>query len=148
MKRSEELRDFALLFCQAITSGDVGFLERHLSRHGGRVFIGAGSREWWTSDADAVKAYAAQTPDNGRGVQLTPGDPQAYQEGNVGWVADLAKIRLPDATEIPCRLTMVWHQDEGQWKIVQLHLSVGVGCDNRCSHTIERQRQTWEHAQP
>jgi hypothetical protein len=29
---------------------------------------------------------------------------------------------------------MVWHQEGGHWKIVQHHLSVGVGCDDRYPH--------------
>jgi CBS domain-containing protein len=135
MERSEELRDFALLFCQAITSGDMGFLERRLSRRDGLALIGAGSHEWSPSDGGALKACAAHITGGAGGVHLVAGDPRAYREGSVGWVADLVKIRLPDATEIPCRMTMVWHQEAGQWKIVQLHLSVGVGCADRNPHT-------------
>ena len=61
------------------------------------------------------------------------------REGSVGWAADCIKIRLPDATEIPCRLTMVWHQENGCWKIVQSHLSIGVG-DDDTEATCQSQR--------
>jgi len=32
--------------------------------------------------------------------------------------------------QIPCRLTMVWHQENGCWKIVQNHFSISVGNDD------------------
>jgi len=127
MERSAELRDFVLLYCQAIASGDMGFVGRHMSRQDGVLVIGADSHDWWASYATAMQGYGAQVPEGSRGIPLIMGDPQAYREGSVGWAADRVKIRLPDATEIPCRLTMVWHQENGCWKIVQHHLSIGVG---------------------
>ena len=130
MERSEELRDFVLLYCQAVASGDLGFVERHMSRQDGLLVIGADSDDWRVSYADAMRGYGAQVPEGSRGIPLVLGDPQAYREGSVGWAADRVKIRLPDATEIPCRLTMVWHQENGCWKIVQSHLSIGVGNDD------------------
>jgi ketosteroid isomerase-like protein len=127
MERSEELRDFVLLYCQAIASGDMGFVERHLSRQDDLLVIGADLCAWWSGYAAAIGAFTAQVSDVTRGMALIAGDPQAYREGSVGWSADHVKIRLPDGTEIPCRLTMVWHQENGRWKIVQHHLSIGIG---------------------
>ena len=129
MERSEELRDFVLLYCQAIACGDLGFVERHMSRQDGLLVIGTDAHDWWASYATAMQRYGAQVSEGRRGIPLIMGDPQAYREGSVGWAADRVVIRLPDATEIPCRLTMVWHQENGCWKIVQSHLSIGVGND-------------------
>jgi CBS domain-containing protein/ketosteroid isomerase-like protein len=135
MERSEELRDFVLLYYQALASKDIGFLERHMSHREGLLVIGADSDAWWAGYASVMQGYGAQVSEGARGIRLAAGDPQAYREGSVGWAADLAKIRLPEGSEIPCRLTMVWHQESGHWKIVQHHLSVGVGCDDRYPHT-------------
>jgi SnoaL-like domain len=130
MERSEELRDFVLLYCQAIASGDMGFLERHMSRQDGLLVIGTDDHDLWASYATVMQGYGAQVSARGRGIPLVASDPQAYREGNVGWAADRVKIRLPDTTEIPCRLTMVWHLENGDWKIVQHHLSIDVGSDD------------------
>lgn len=129
MERSEELRDFVLLYCQAIASGDLGFVERHMSRQDELLVIGTDPREWWAGYATAIKAYATGIAETASGMALIGGDPQAWREGSVGWAADRVKIRLSDGTEIPCRLTMVWHQENGRWKIVQHHLSIGIGSD-------------------
>ena len=63
-----------------------------------------------------------RTPD----ARFQPGDPQCYQEGSVGWCADQARIVLPDGTEQRIRLTAVFHQEGGDWKMVQSHASLGV----------------------
>ena len=50
----------------------------------------------------------------------------AYREGSVGWMGDRAAWRLQDGTEVPFRLTAIFHKENGDWKIVQFHTSVGV----------------------
>jgi SnoaL-like domain len=125
MEPSEELRDFALLYYQAIASGNIGFVERHISRQDGLLVIGDHECEWCAGYEAAIKWCATLIPQSTSSTVMISGDPQAYREGSVGWVADRPTIRLPDAREIPCRLTQVWHQENGHWKIVQHHLSIG-----------------------
>ena len=36
------------------------------------------------------------------------------------------KLRLPDGTEIPVRLTAVFRKENNDWKIVLRHLSIGI----------------------
>ena len=40
--------------------------------------------------------------------------------------ADRPKFRLPDGTEIPLRMTFVFVREEGEWKVAQQHISIGV----------------------
>ena len=44
----------------------------------------------------------------------------------VGWVADRPKFVLADGTEASFRWTAVFHQDGGEWKMIQGHASLGV----------------------
>jgi hypothetical protein len=37
-----------------------------------------------------------------------------------------AELRLPDGGELPFRITCVLHREEGEWKFVQSHASIGV----------------------
>ena len=60
------------------------------------------------------------------GVSITPGEGRAYQEGTVGWIADRPTFTLPDGTMFSVRFTAVAHREDGQWKLVQAHTSVGV----------------------
>lgn len=55
-----------------------------------------------------------------------PGQLQAYREGSVGWVIDRASFQLPDGTEVPFRNSAVFLQENGEWKVVHVHASIGV----------------------
>jgi ketosteroid isomerase-like protein len=54
------------------------------------------------------------------------GEVYASVEGNVGWVSSRPVWTLEDGTEIPTRSTAVFHREDGEWKMVQGHTSVGV----------------------
>ena len=125
MEPSTELKNVVLRFYAAISSGDVAALERIMSRENDTLVIGTDPSEWWQGYATITKMYRTQLQEMG-GVTVVAGDPQAYCEGNVGWVADRAKFKLPDGKEIPFRLTMVVHREDSEWKIVHHHASIGV----------------------
>jgi hypothetical protein len=45
----------------------------------------------------------------------------------VGWSIDRdALFRLADGTEIPFRNSCVFHQEDGEWKLIHGHTSIGV----------------------
>jgi hypothetical protein len=69
--------------------------------------------------------YQAQLRQMG-GVSVVGSDPQAYRHGDVGWVADRPKFRLPDGCEIPIRITIVFAREDGDWNLVQQHILIGV----------------------
>jgi hypothetical protein len=49
------------------------------------------------------------------------------REGSVGWSIDRdALFRLPDGTEISFRNTCVFDQEDGEWKLIHGHTSIGV----------------------
>jgi hypothetical protein len=60
-------------------------------------------------------------------MQIVAGQLQAYREGSVGWSVDRdALFRLPDGTEVPFRNTYVFVQEDGEWKLIHGHTSIGV----------------------
>ncbi len=128
MEQSDELRDLTLRFYEATATGDLSFLERYVSRREGTVFVGTDPGEWWEGFEAFVEAMRAQSEAmEGGGLQIVSGQLQAYREGNVGWVIDRdALFRLPDGTEIPFRNTLVFRLEEGEWKLVHGHSSIGV----------------------
>ena len=126
MQRSDELKSIVLSLYQAASRGDVSFFEQNLSRDG-VTMIGTDPNEWWSGHAEVVRVYRAQSEELGGGINLTPGDDlEAYIEGSVGWTADRPSFQLPDGSRFPARVTFVFHQEDGQWKVVQAHFSVGV----------------------
>ncbi len=128
MEHSDELRDLTLRFYEAAATGDLSFIDRHVSRQEGAVFIGTDPNEWWEGLVAFREAMRAQSEAlEGGGLQIVSGQLQAYREGNVGWVIDRdASFRLPDGTEIPFRNTCVFLQEDAEWKAVHLHASIGV----------------------
>jgi hypothetical protein len=46
--------------------------------------------------------------------------------GDVGWVVDRPTIELAGGGRFETRLTFVVHRQDGAWKIVHTHTSVGV----------------------
>jgi hypothetical protein len=128
MEQSDELRDLTLRFYEALTTGDLSFLERHVSRQEGAVFVGTDPNEWWEGFEAFVEAMRAQAEAmGGGGLQIVPGQLRAYRQGRVGWTIDRdASFRLPDGTEIPFRNSAVYLQEEGEWKLIHAHTSIGV----------------------
>ena len=126
MERSGEIVALTLRLYDAMSTGDISFLEHIYSRSDGVHFISTNPDEWWTDYENHINAVKAQLEQMGE-IQFIASDPQGYVEGTVGWVADHPKVRLADTTEFPVRVTFVFHQEAGEWKIVQAHVSIGEG---------------------
>jgi adenylate cyclase len=126
MEHSDELRDLTLRLYEAEATGDLSFIERYFSRQQGAVYVGSDPNEWWEGFEAFVEAMRAQSEAMG-GMQIVAGQLQAYQEGGIGWVIDRdASFRLPDGTEIPFRNTVVFRREDGEWKLVHEHASIGI----------------------
>ena len=123
MTPSTELRELTLLITQAIGAGDVAVLERHTSRHPGAAFLGTDPDEWWTDLAGLSQALAGQ---HEAGVTFIPGDPVAFQEGEMGWAVDHQMHFRLGEQEGPFRMTVVYRREDGVWKMVHFHSSIGV----------------------
>ncbi len=127
LQQSAELREVFLRFYQAFEQGDADMVLGMMSREEGVLGIGTDPDEWWSDSATMERVYTTQLSEmREAGITLQPGNPQCYQEGSVGWCADRAAIVLPDGTQQPVRLTAVYHQEGGEWKMIQSHASVGV----------------------
>jgi hypothetical protein len=125
MQESSEVRDALVTFIQALSKGDTASIERLLSKQRGLLVVGTDPREWWSSGhADVVRVFKAQLSEMGA-FTFKATDPRGYAEGSVGWAADRFNVKVGD-NEIPLRLSAVFHQEDGDWKVVQWHASVGV----------------------
>jgi adenylate cyclase len=56
---------------------------------------------------------------------VTPGDLRAFECGEVGWVVDRPTFRLAGGQQFDTRITLVLHREDGTWRIVHSHASVG-----------------------
>jgi len=125
MEPSSELKELVLRTYEAMGNGDTSFYDHHLSHQDGVLIIGSDPNEWWIGYDTITQIFKAQMREMG-GVSCLPGDPQAYRMGDVGWVADCPRFRLPDGTELPVRMSIVFVKEDGAWKVTHQHISIGV----------------------
>jgi ketosteroid isomerase-like protein len=52
--------------------------------------------------------------------------PIGYEEGSLGWFVDEPRYGFPDGGGMRTRLTAVLRSEAVRWKIVHMHVSVGV----------------------
>lgn len=91
-----------------------------------QLFIGTAPEEWWEGHDEIARVVRAQAEALGRG-EIVGSNPAIHEMGDVGWTADRVTMRLADGTEVPLRLTTTWCREDGVWKMVQGHTSVGIG---------------------
>ncbi len=127
MRRSAEVRDTLLRFYEAFSAADLEGFAQIITQEDdeGVLAIGTDPGDWaegrerWIAARETLM-HAME------GLRLEAGEePHGYEEGSMGWVADRPRAVLPDGP-ISTRLTGVVRQEEGEWRLVHIHLSVGV----------------------
>ena len=124
MERSEELVGVMEDLYEAMRSGDVSNFESAAADD--LLVIGTDPQEWWSGRDTVLAAFRAQAEAMGGGFPVQAGDPVAYSHGDVGWIADRPTMTGPDGSSMPFRLTVVTVRDGGDWKVAQMHFSLGV----------------------
>ena len=121
MHQSTEVRDAMLHFYDRLSAGDVDSFDDLVSQEPVALIIGTAPGEWVT-ERDRMKfGFEAE----GVGIQAGD-DPAGYEEGSLAWVVDEPTFFFPDGSAMSTRLTAVMHREDGRWKLVHMHLSVGV----------------------
>ncbi len=123
MQPAPELEQVVLRFYEALSRRDGDLAEKLTSREAGAVFMGTDPDECLEDTASLRQLVQVQAR---AGVTVAPDEVRAYREGSVGWIADRGAFRLADGTEVPFRLPAVFHEEDGDWKLVQEHASIGV----------------------
>jgi ketosteroid isomerase-like protein len=126
MERSAEVESWLRDGYALMERGDVNAMGALVSEADGTVMIGTDPNEWWHGHEAILKAFREQVEALGGGFPLSAGDPRAYVQGDVGWVADRPAFRAPDGSTIETRLTGVVRREDGGWRWVQAHFSIGI----------------------
>ncbi len=125
MQRSGDVAKAAKDFYAALSSGNMTALDALISREESAGFIGTDSAEWWNDRRKLIGALDAQTKEM-EGFEFVPGDIEAFEHGDVGWFADRGTLKAPDGGETPLRITGTMIREDGSWKLVHGHGSVGA----------------------
>jgi ketosteroid isomerase-like protein len=119
MEQASDLTQTWQRFCDRLSAGDVDSFDDLVSREA-TVVIGTAPEEW-VDDRDRMR-FGFET----EGVKLTPVNPIAWAEGSMGFVLDRPEFTLPDGSRLDTRVTTVLRLEDGVWRVVHSHFSVGV----------------------
>jgi hypothetical protein len=125
MRESAAVKEALGRFYERFAAGDVAAFGDGLSRAADGMVIGTAPAEWYVGRENWIAAYGDQIAAI-PGLRIEGGEAHAWEDGAVGWAADRPTFVLPEGTGVPVRLTMVFRQEEGRWRPVQAHFSLGV----------------------
>lgn len=126
MEPSTELNNLYLRLLDAYNTADVDLLSSLISKEN-LLFIGSDPSEWWNGHDTFISEMQVQMKAfHEYGFKCSPTDPQAFVEGQIGWLSDRTKWEMPDGSVMETRITAVARLEEGAWKFVQQHCSVAV----------------------
>jgi hypothetical protein len=120
MKQSAEVRDAMLQFYDRLSASDVASFDQLVSQEPATLIIGTAPGEWVT-ERDRMR-FGFET----EGVRIEAGEPAGYEESSMGWVVDEPVFFFPDGSAMKTRLTAILRREDGTWKLVHMHVSVGV----------------------
>jgi len=130
----EEVKATLQQLYTASANADIETIDQLFSDDTGTLILGSDPTEVIVGHEAAVQFWAglfqflkAQGyPNNGGLKMVSAGGPiQVDSAGSVAWVADMAEFQFAGGNT-PFRLTAVMHREQGKWKIIQLHFSIGV----------------------
>jgi ketosteroid isomerase-like protein len=130
MKRSDEIERFGRKVVDAINRGDLEFLKRATSRDRGSILIGSGPREYLREYDEIIKALSDQiASSNGdEQVNVRIDEIRGYEQGEAAWADGRGAFETNDG-QVGFRFTLALLREDGEWRIVQNHASIGVPSD-------------------
>ena len=108
---------------EAQNAGDAVRLRSMLSERPDAVHIGTDAEEWWTSKQVLDATAAAGGGDD---IRAVADDIDIHVQGDIAWVEGRGRFTHAGGGERPVRMTGVFVCEDGQWKVVQSHASIGV----------------------
>jgi ketosteroid isomerase-like protein len=108
---------------EALNAGDAARLRSVLSQRADGAHIGTDAGEWETGSQVVDAVAAAGGADD---VQVVADDIAIHIQGDVAWAEGHGRFTRAGGGEQLARMTWVLIREDGQWKFVQSHASIGV----------------------
>jgi hypothetical protein len=109
-----------LRFYDRLSASDVASFDSIVSSDPATVVIGTAIGEIHRDRARLRFGFEAE------GARIVAGDPIGYREGSMGWVIDEPSFVFGEMPPVKTRLSAVFHIEDDAWKMVHMHVSVGV----------------------
>jgi ketosteroid isomerase-like protein len=126
MERSQELESAFASFLAALAGGDEAAVAHLATTEDAAALIGSDDGEWRTGAGTWAVLPAFVRAFRAGGLRVTPGEPAGYAEGPCGWVIDRPTFRTEAGARTRTRMTAIFRREDGAWRLVHLHNSVGV----------------------
>jgi hypothetical protein len=124
VKASDDVRGAMLEFYERLSAKDVASFDRLVSDDPATLVIGTAPGEWVTERDRLRFGFEAE------GLAIEAGArPAGYEQRDIGWFVDEPTYTFPDGSRMRTRLTAVLLLEQGDWRIVHMHVSVGVPDD-------------------
>ena len=139
MNESASAREALLRFYEAFTNagpGDIELFDGVFTQRDDLLVVGTAYHEWVASRERGKAMWGTE------GIGIEPGDPVAWESGDVAWAVDRPSFVARDV-RIPIRLTVVMSRESGSWKVRHGHFSIGVPDEVGFENALE-----WSAATP
>lgn len=126
MESSTELLNVVHRFFEVISDRDYSGIEALLSNHEGVVIIGSDPNDWYIGKEAFMNGLKSEFNANPQKVTHEISDAEVYVEGVAGWFAGKVSLVLRNGKRIPFRWTLVFHRNDNNWIITQMHASIAI----------------------
>jgi ketosteroid isomerase-like protein len=125
IERSPEVEQSMREAFAMMQRGDIEGLVARTSSQPGVMMIGSDPTEWYAG-REAIEGMARDAAAAGSEMPTSAIDEiEGYREGDLGF-ANIRGTWSMGGSSVPFRLTTVVHLEDGAWKAVQSHASIGV----------------------
>jgi ketosteroid isomerase-like protein len=125
MERSQEVEGAIQRLLDAIGSADFEAATELLSPRPEILLLGTDPEEWWSGYETVSRVMQEQLKEM-QGIRIDASDVSGYADGDVGWGSARARYSMPDGTGNEVRMTAVFRREDGRWRLMQGHSSIGV----------------------
>jgi ketosteroid isomerase-like protein len=127
MDRSTELEQLVARWFEAASRGDADMVDVHVSLDPRARLIGSDTSEWLAGGATIAEFLRGEVTGAAGRARFEPEGTEAFEEGTVGWATTRLTITLPGGQTVRPRWSAVFHREDGTWRFVQTHASIGIG---------------------
>lgn len=125
IETSAELCALTERWTNALIRGDEAFVRRVVSQLPLALVVGTDDPQWAEGHDEIVRALS-RTMRELRRTRLLDARVGAYRKAGIGWSYTRATLAIPEVGELGLRATSVFVLEEGEWRLVQHHTSVGA----------------------
>lgn len=126
VQRSPEVEAAYVRLLEAWSTGDVDGSMQLGAGGEADTLIGSGLGHFFSGDGTFSALAPMAKAFHKVGMRVAPGDPLGYADGTTGWVVDHPVWHTAAGSTAGTRMTLIYRQVDGDWKLVHMHHSIGI----------------------